>query len=263
MQERKGCAMTMVLLVGCALIWFLVAYGVFKLGSMAIEAMIPDADAVEVAAPTTTGTTTGTTTYTKVVVPTTVDEKVARAGAKVARAGAKVARAGAKLAQADAKLAQADAKLAQADANVEGTVEIPAEPTPELPRPTIGEVDAEAEENRLIEEALLARAHKIEDCLITYYCCEKYPHICGTGDGLTALGGEVLPGVSCAVPPGIPLGSTIMIDWGDGEIEYRRADDRGGWVKGNHIDLAVSTHTEALGLGVDYATVYWVEEEVT
>lgn len=216
MRERQGCAMTMALLVGCALIWFLVAYGVFKLGSMAIEAMIPDADAVEVTAPTTEPTTE----------PTTVVGEVSKV-----------------------------------DGEIENTLSIPAEPTPELPRPTIGEVDAEAEENRLIEEALLARAHKIEDCLITYYCCEKHPHICGTGDGLTALGGEVLAGVSCAVPPGIPLGSTIMIDWGDGELEYRRADDRGGGVKGNHIDLAVQTHREALEMGVRYATVYWVEEE--
>ena len=224
MRQKQGCAMTMALLVGFALIWFLVAYGVYKIGSMAIEAMIPDADAVEVTAPTTTGTTTGTTTDTKVV-------------------------------------GEFVGEPAKVDGEIENTLAIPAEPTPELPRPTIGEVDAEAEENRLIEEALLARAHKIEDCLITYYCCEKYPHICGTGDGLTALGGEVLPGVSCAVPPGIPLGSTIMIDWGDGEIEYRRADDRGDAVRGDHIDLAVQTHKEALELGVDYATVYWAEEE--
>ena len=223
MRQRQGCAMTMALLVGFALIWFLVAYGVFKLGSMAIEAMIPDADAVEVTAPTTTGTTTGTTEGTKVV-------------------------------------GEFVGEPAKVEAEVVGAVTIPAEPTPELPRPTIGEVDAEAEENRLIEEALLARAHKIEDCLITYYCCEKYPHICGTGNGITALGNEVLPGVSCAVPPGIPLGSTIMIDWGDGEIEYRRADDRGDAVRGDHIDLAVPTHKEALELGVDYATVYWCEE---
>lgn len=234
MRQRQGCAMAMALLVGFALIWFLVAYGVFKLGSMAIEAMIPDADAVEVAAPTTTHTTAPTITGTKVVVPTNVDEKVVQAGAKLARAGA----------------------------NVEGTVENPAEPMQELPSPTIGEVDAEAEENRLIEEALLARAHKIEDCLITYYCCEKYPHICGTGNGITALGNEVLAGVSCAVPPEVPLGSTIMIDWGDGrDLEYRRADDRGDAVRGDHIDLAVPTHAEALDLGVDYATVYWAEEE--
>ena len=200
MRQRQGCAMTMALLVGCALIWFLVAYGVFKLGSMAIEAMIPDADAVEVTAPTTEPTT------------------------------------------------------------VVGAVTIPAEPKQELPSPTIGEIDAEAEENRLIEEALLARAPRIDACMITFYCCEPYAHICGTGDGLTALGNEVLAGVSCAVPPGIPLGSTIMIDWGDGDLEYRRADDRGDAVRGDHIDLAVQTHAEALELGVDYATVYWCEE---
>ena len=223
MQERQGCAMTMALLVGFALIWFFVAYGVYKIGSMAIEAMIPDADAVEVTAPTTLPTITGTTTGTKVVGEFVGD-------------------------------------TAKVDGKIESTLAIPAEPKQELPRPTIGEVDAEAEENRLIEEALLARAHKIDDCLITYYCCERYSHICGTGDGLTALGGEVLPGVSCAVPPGIPLGSTIMIDWGDGEIEYRRADDRGDAVQGDHIDLAVPTHKEALELGVDYATVYWCEE---
>lgn len=225
MRQKQGCAMTMALLVGFALIWFLVAYGVYKIGSMAIEAMIPDADAVEVTTPTTTGTTTNTTTGTKVV-------------------------------------GEFVGEPAKVDGEIENTLSIPEEPKQELPRPTIGEVDAEAEENRLIEEALLARSHKIEDCLITYYCCEKYPHICGTGDGLTALGGKVLPGVSCAVPPGIPLGSTIMIDWGDGEIEYRRADDRGDAVRGDHIDLAVPTHKEALELGVKYATVYWVEEEV-
>lgn len=230
MQERKGCAMTMALLVGFALIWFLVAYGVFKLGSMAIEAMIPDADAVEVTAPTSAPTTAPTTTDTKVVGEFVGDTS------------------------------KVDGEPAKVDGKTESTVTIPAEPMQELPSPTIGEVDAEAEENRLIEEALLARAHKIEDCLITYYCCEKHPHICGTGDGLTALGGEVLAGVSCAVPPGIPLGSTIMIDWGDGELEYRVADDRGGGVKGNHIDLAVPTHREALALGVKYATVYWCEE---
>lgn len=236
MRERQGCAMTMALLVGCALIWFLVAYGVFKLGSMAIEALIPDADAVEVAARTTKGTNSPTTTGTKVV-GEFVGESPKVEG-EVVGAVTKV-----------------DAKVTKVDAKIESTVQIPA-----LPQPTIGEVDAEAEENRLIEEALLARSHKIEDCLITYYCCEKYPHICGTGDGLTALGGEVLPGVSCAVPPEIPLGSTVMIDWGEGNIEYRRADDRGDAVRGDHIDLAVQTHKEALELGVKYATVYWCEE---
>lgn len=219
-MKRNGCAVQLFISLAYVIICLLTAFVIYRFGTLIIDPLIPDADAAEVAAPTTTGTTEGTK-----VVGEFVGEP------------------------------------AKVEAEVVGAVTIPAEPTPELPRPTIGEVDAEAEENRLIEEALLARSHKIEDCLITYYCCEKYPHICGTGDGLTALGGEVLPGVSCAVPPGIPLGSTIMIDWGDGEIEYRRADDRGDAVNGNHIDLAVPTHSEALELGVKFATVYWVEEE--
>lgn len=141
------------------------------------------------------------------------------------------------------------------------------DPLPE-PQPSIAQYDLELEmleaqedyENEKIEDALLAKSHKIANCLVTFYCTEQYSHICGTGDGLTALGNKVTPGVSCAVPPEIPLGSTIMIDWGDGELEYRVADDRGGWVKGEHIDLAVSTHKEALEQGVKFATVYWVEE---
>ena len=73
-------------------------------------------------------------------------------------------------------------------------------------------------ENEMIEDALLIRANIIEDCTITYYCAEKYAHICGTGDGLTATGSYVTPYVSCAVDPSvIPYGSTVIVDYGDGE----------------------------------------------
>lgn len=193
-MRRKGCLLWLAIAVIYAVLFVALAFGVYFLGSLAIEALIPDADAAEVAATC---------------------------------------------------------------MNLEKMHGPPA-----LPEPTIGEVDAEAEENRLIEAALLRRAHRIDDCKITYYCCERYPHICGTGDGITALGGEVLAGVSCAVPQPIPLGCTVMIDWGDGSpLEYRRGDDRGGGVVGDHIDLAVPTHREALELGVSRATVYWVEEE--
>lgn len=202
-MRRKGCLLWLAIAVIYAALFVALAYGVYFLGSMAIEALIPDADAYELPARAETGTSVS------------VGEAAADFG------------------------------------------ELP----PALPEPTIGEVDAEAEENRLIEAALLRRAHKIENCKITYYCCERYPHVCGTGDGITALGGEVLAGVSCAVPQPIPLGCTVMIDWGDGSpIDYRRGDDRGGGVVGDHIDLAVPTHREALELGASRATVYWVEE---
>ena len=95
---------------------------------------------------------------------------------------------------------------------------------------------------------------------ITFYCCEERPHICGTGSGITASGRRVTPYVSCAVDPAvIPLGSTIMIEH-NGEMVYLRADDTGSAVKGNHIDLAVTTHDEALSLGVKTADIWWCEE---
>lgn len=81
---------------------------------------------------------------------------------------------------------------------------------------------------------------------ITHYCTEKYEHICGNGDGLTATGTTVTPGTTIAVDPQlIPYGSKVYID-GYG---WKSAQDCGGAVKGNHIDVAVSTHDEAMTLG--------------
>ena len=89
---------------------------------------------------------------------------------------------------------------------------------------------------------------------ITHYCCEKYPHICGSGQGITASGAKVQAGVSVAVDRSkIPLGSTVYI------VGYgtRIAQDTGGLVKGNRIDIAVSSHEEADKLGTVTRNV-WV-----
>ena len=114
-------------------------------------------------------------------------------------------------------------------------------------------------ENELIEAALLGKAHIIEDCTITHYdCCVS---CCGKDNGITASGVQATPGVTVAVDPDvIPLGSDVLVDYGDGEIHYYRADDTGGAVKGNHIDLCVGSHEEALMLGRRTATVYWAKE---
>lgn len=100
--------------------------------------------------------------------------------------------------------------------------------------------------------------HIIEDCDITYYCAERYPHICGNGDGLTATMETVTPGVTCAVDPSvIPLGSIVSVDYGDGVLHSYIAQDMGAWIDGQHIDICVDKHTEALELGRKSATVYW------
>lgn len=113
-------------------------------------------------------------------------------------------------------------------------------------------------ENEKIEAALLDRATVIEDCTVTFYDpCVK---CCGKSDGITASGLKVTPYVTVAVDPAvIPLGSDVMVDYGDGVLHYYRADDTGP--KGNHIDLCVTAHQEALEYGVMNATVYWTEAE--
>lgn len=145
----------------------------------------------------------------------------------------------------------------------EATIEdgsLPCDDTPATTRCYLTGEEVEAAENELIEAALLARSHKLEDVTITFYCCEERPHICGTGSGITASGRRVTPYVSCAVDPDIiPLGSTIMIEY-NGEMVYLRADDTGPAVKGDHIDIAVKEHQEALSLGVKTADIWWCEE---
>lgn len=128
-----------------------------------------------------------------------------------------------------------------------------ADPAPAIEQP-------EDFENERIEEALLSRSSVIENCTVTFYCAEKYPHICGTGDGIAADGTPVLPWSTCAVDPSIiPLGSTVMVDLCDGYgLRTLVANDTG--VSGNHIDICVPTHDEALRLGIQTSTVYWCKE---
>ena len=145
-----------------------------------------------------------------------------------------------------------------AEAHGAAPTETPAEPAGSAHASVFCET--EGFENEAIENALLLRSTAIEDCTITFYCAELYPHICGTGDGIAYDGTPVLPWATCAVDPDvIPLGSTVMVDLGDGYgLRTLVANDTG--VKGDHIDICVPTHDEALCLGVRTSTVYWCEE---
>ena len=106
----------------------------------------------------------------------------------------------------------------------------------------------EEPENELIEAALLASAHRLDDVTVTHYdCCVE---CCGKTDGITASGVRATPGVTVAVDPDvIPLGADVLVDYGDGEICYYRADDTGSGVVGNCIDLCVADHQTAVQLG--------------
>lgn len=114
------------------------------------------------------------------------------------------------------------------------------------------ERDIEAREAQAAAYEAAGVYRYIGRCEITYYCCEQYEHICGTGDGLTATGIPAGPGIVAVDPKVIPLGSTVVI----GGQSYLAADT-GGAVRGLHVDICVPTHAEADELGMGTADV-WV-----
>lgn len=114
------------------------------------------------------------------------------------------------------------------------------------------ERDIEAREAQAAAYEAAGVYQYIGRCEITYYCCEQYEHICGTGDGLTATGIPAGPGIVAVDPAVIPLGSTVVIDG-----QSYLAADTGGAVRGLHVDICVPTHMEADELGVGTAEV-WV-----
>lgn len=84
---------------------------------------------------------------------------------------------------------------------------------------------------------------------ISAYChCVK---CCGKSDGITAMGTKVQANKTIAVDPKvIPFGSKVIIDG----YTYV-AEDTGGTIKGNKIDMYFPTHQEALDWGIRYKQV--------
>lgn len=88
---------------------------------------------------------------------------------------------------------------------------------------------------------------------ITHYCSCYY--CCGGWGNATASGATPTVGRTIAVDPSvIPLGSRVIIN---GNVYV--AEDTGGAIKGNKIDIFVSDHATALRYGVYYADVYWAD----
>ena len=83
---------------------------------------------------------------------------------------------------------------------------------------------------------------------ITAYCaCAK---CCGKATGRTASGTMATAGRTVAAPKNFAFGTKISINGKTYVVE-----DRGGAIKGNRIDLFVSSHSEALRWGVKYLPV--------
>lgn len=102
-------------------------------------------------------------------------------------------------------------------------------------------------------------AISIQRCKLSAYCKENYPHICNDGNSkVTATNTVPTVGRTVAVDPNvIPYGSEVIIN-GHTYI----AEDCGGAIKGNRIDILFETHQEALNFGIQYADVCYVIKEI-
>lgn len=93
---------------------------------------------------------------------------------------------------------------------------------------------------------------------LTAYCpCMK---CCGKTDGITATGTTAAEGRTIAVDPRvIPYGSTVTIYFADGTSHTYTAEDCGGAIKENRIDVFFDDHQAAREFGVQTAYVYMEE----
>ena len=119
----------------------------------------------------------------------------------------------------------------------------------------------ESFENENIQNALLAKANKIEDCTVTWYTeatCGKTPD--NPAYGITASGLPVVEHLTVAVDRTvIPLYSDVFVQYADGTIEQLWATDTG--VNGNHIDIYTPDYDYAIQMGRQQLTVWWVEAD--
>lgn len=102
-----------------------------------------------------------------------------------------------------------------------------------------------------VTEAIQVNGQAMGNFKLTFYCaCSSCSG--GYGDG-TATGTRCTEGRTIAVDPRvIPLGSKVYIE-GFGDFI---AEDTGGAIKGNKIDIYLSDHDRCYELGVTSANVY-------
>ena len=137
------------------------------------------------------------------------------------------------------------------------------EETPDIPAVTPTAPSVEPVASQVTEPEGPALAY-LGEFRITHYCaCRK---CCGKDEsdpwyGITATGTRATEGRTIAVDPSvIPYGSRVSVFYDDGRIVEYIAEDCGGAIKGNRIDVFIADHGRARVQGVKSGSVYIVNE---
>ena len=121
----------------------------------------------------------------------------------------------------------------------------------------VNELTAHIEALRQVTEK-----YSVDTFQVTAY--SPYDNVSGMeNDGnpnVTATGTKPRPGTIAVDPKVIPYGSKIIIIYEDGTVEYGVAEDCGGLIKGNIIDVFRQTYKEAVKHGRREATVIWYND---
>lgn len=139
------------------------------------------------------------------------------------------------------------------------TVSTAAQPEPYTGEPPVIADKLLGEDKPAEGNAELTIGEPLGEFKLTAYCpCAK---CCGKSGGITSTGTTATEGRTIAVDPRvIPYGSTVTIYFADGTSHTYTAEDCGGAIKENRIDVFFSSHDDARAFGVQSAMVY-VEAE--
>lgn len=121
----------------------------------------------------------------------------------------------------------------------------------------IAEVDAETQPVVASEAQCKDEWVSLGTFKTSAYCGEAYHHICNDGNASkTATGTTPTAGRTIAVDPTkIPYGSQVKIN----DTIYV-AEDCGGAIVDNRVDIFFNTHQEALAFGIRYTEVFILKE---
>lgn len=111
--------------------------------------------------------------------------------------------------------------------------------------------DVQTKEVEQVSEIIPEEPKLISLGVYQFTACCPCSICCGKCDGITASGVRARSGRTIAVDRKIPFGTEMIID---GHTYV--AEDRGGGIKGNRIDIYFDTHQEALNFGVQYKEVF-------